>query len=118
MIDKKESILNALKSDVELTSLIADKVYWIRPASTPKPPYITFFELSNSEDASADDNEFSDQIEYQVDIWSSSSFSQIAKATQRVMRSLGFTHVSLPDQFEEDTGIFHKAMQFTINEEV
>lgn len=117
MIDLKDDILNALKNDSELSSLVASRVYWIRPAGNPAFPYITFFEVANSENSSADDEEYSDLIEFQVDIWSKASFSQVYKATQRVMRGLGFTHVSLPDQFEEDTGIFHKAIQFTIQKE-
>lgn len=111
-------VLNALKNDVELNKLVAGKVYWIRPADNPKPPYITFFEVSNSTGQAADDDEYSSDIEIQVDIWTTGSYLNIQKEVHRIMKSMGFLHTSLPDQYEKDTQIIHKAIQFSIFKEV
>jgi len=112
MISMIDTVLNALKADTELNKLVKG-IYYIRPATKVDFSYITFFEVSNSEAESADDEEYADEVEIQVDIWSKGDTIKIAKEVQRIMRKLGFFHLSMPDQYEEDTKIFHKIIRFT-----
>ena len=107
-----DTVLSALKNDSSITALVSNRVYWIRPAGTPTYPYITFSEVTNSEAQSADDEEYSDDIEIQVDIWAKASTIPIAKAVQKVMRGLGFTHQAQADDYSDTTQIFHKPIRF------
>lgn len=120
MISKIDEVINALRDDVILTGLLNGQyIYWIKPSKTPEPEkYITISEISNSESESADDNEYSDDIEIQADIWTKGSFIPIAKQLQKTMRSMGYTHQALPDDYEQETGIYHKPIRFFIKVEV
>jgi hypothetical protein len=113
-----DTVLAALKNDSSVNNLVSGRVSWIRPAGAKEYPYITFFEVTNSESQSADDEEYSNDIEIQVDIWTKASTIPITKAVQKVMRGLGFTHQAQADDYSEATQIFHKPIRFMINKEV
>lgn len=117
MISKTDEVIAALKQDATLTTLINKRVYHLN-AANPKSPYITLFEVSNDEVESADDEEYTDEIEIQVDIWSKGSTAAIARQVQKVMRGMGFVHHAAPDTYEEDTKLYHKPLRFTILQEV
>jgi hypothetical protein len=117
MINKIDEVINALKDDATLTNLVNKRVYWLTSANSTTP-YITLFEVTNSEAESADDEEYADDIEIQVDVWSKGSTIPIAKQVQKVMRGLGFTHDAAPDEWLEDTKIYHKPLRFSILQEV
>lgn len=117
MVNKIDEVIAALKADATLTALVNKRVYWIT-ASKKDSSYITLFEVTNSEAESADDEEYSDDIEIQVDVWSKGSTIPIAKQVQKVMRGLGFTHDAAPDDYDEETKIYHKPMRFSIIQEV
>lgn len=118
MIDLIDTVGNALKADTALTALVGGRVSYIRPATTPTLPYITYFEVTNDEVVSADDTEYSDSIEIQVDIWTLGSTIPIKKAVQKVLRPLGFTHQAMPDMYDETTKIFHKSIRFFTTVEI
>lgn len=116
MINLIDEVGNALKTDTALNNLVNGRIHYIRPSTSKNTfPYITFFEVSNSETESADDEEYADDIEIQVDIWQKGgSTIPIAREVQRILRKLGFIHNAMPDMYEPDTQIFHKAIRFTI----
>ncbi len=118
MVDMVDTVINALKNDPSVRVLVSDRIYKIRPAGKPAYPYITIFEVSNSEAQSADDEEYSDEIEIQADIWHNGSMTLIVKAAQKVIRKLGFTHQAQADEYNEQTQTFHKPIRFMINQEV
>ena len=69
MINKIDEIITSLRDDAILTGLLKGKyIYWQRPSSSPVS-YITIREITNSESESADDEEYSDDIEIQADIF-------------------------------------------------
>lgn len=117
MISKIDEVINALKNDATLTALVNKKVYWLMAANS-KPPYITLFEVTNSESESADDEEYANDIEIQVDLWSTGSPMPIAKQVQKVMRGLGFIHDAGPDSYEKETKTYHKPLRFSKTQEV
>jgi hypothetical protein len=118
MISMIDTVGNALKNDTALKALISTRVHWIRPANTTTCPYITYVEAGNSESESADDEEYADDIEIQIDIWSKGSTIPIAREVQRIMRKLGFVHQALPETQENDTKIIHKPIRFMITKEI
>lgn len=120
MISKINEVINALRADSVLTGLLKGAyVYWLKPSISPAPSsYITMLEINNDESESADDAEYSDDIEIQLDIWTKGSTIPIAIQAQKTMRKLGFTHQAMSDDCNKDTGINHKPIRFFIKDEV
>lgn len=118
MISLIDKVGNALHEDIALQKLLSNRIYWIRPADDPTYPYVTYFEVTNTEAESADDEEYADEVEIQVDIWTKGSTITIAKEVQRIMRKLGFRHQALADDYDPDTKIIHKPIRFFITQEI
>jgi hypothetical protein len=120
MINKIDEVTAALRADNVLTGLLGGQhVYWLKPSRDPPPAkYITLREISNSESESADDTEYSNDIEIQADIWTKGSTIPIAKQMQKTMRGLGYTHQAMPDDYDRDIDVYHKPIRFFIKEEV
>ena len=118
MINKIDEIITSLRDDAILTGLLKGKhIYWQRPSSSPVS-YITIREITNSESESADDEEYSDDIEIQADVFTKGSTIPIARQLQKTMRSMGYTHQALADDYDEITKIYHKPIRFFIKVEV
>jgi hypothetical protein len=118
MISKIDEIINTLRADAVLAGLLKGQyVYWQKPSSSPAA-YITIAEISNSESDSADDEEYAEDIEIQLDIWTKGSTIPIAIQAQKTMRKLGFTHQAMPDDYDKTTSIYHKPIRFFIKVEV
>ena len=118
MISKIDEVLTALRADTVLTALLKGQyVYWLKP-SVVSASYITLLEISNNESESADDAEYADDIEIQLDIWTKGSTIPIAIQAQKTMRKLGFTHQAMPDDYDKITGIIHKPIRFFIKVEM
>lgn len=118
MISMIDTVGNALRNDTALKALVSTRVYWVRPATAQTQAYITYIEAANAESESADDEEYADDIEIQVDIFTTGSTIPIAREVQRIMRELGFVHQAMPDLYEENTKLIHKPIRFTITKEV
>jgi hypothetical protein len=113
MIDVKPQVYQALSNDAELVSLLGGKrVYQIRAPNATEFPRITFFELTNFSSDYADDVTIAYQVELQIDIWTKGSFSAIAAAVDRVMKSIGFGLIGTAEDYEEDTQVYHKALRY------
>ncbi len=118
MISKIDEVINALRNDTDLTGLLKGQyVYWIKPSTTPES-YINIKEIINEESESADDEEYANDIEMQADIFTKGSTIPIAIRLQKIMRKLGYTHQALPDDYDHETGIYHKPIRFFIKVEV
>lgn len=118
MINMIPECKKALKEDEQLNKHINGNVFWIQSQTKVKPPYITLFEVSNVEGDSADDEEYCDDIEIQVDVFHNHYTGPVAKEVVRVMQQLGFSHQAQADMYEKDTGLYHKPIQFMITKEV
>lgn len=119
MIDLKPQITAALRGDTAIDTLLGKdargnvKIY---PEVAPDDvtfPYITYFEIINSEATHADDEELESDIHFQIDVWSKGNTSPVAKEVAKVMKSLGFRRTSADDQFEKDTKTYHKILRFS-----
>lgn len=120
MINKTDEVVNALRASTAIVNLLKGAfVYWLKSSVEPAPQnYITLFEVSNNESESADDEEYANDIEIQVDIWTPGSTIQIAKEVQKVMRQLGFTHQAMPDTYDDKIKKYHKSIRFSTIETV
>jgi hypothetical protein len=112
-VDKIDEIIAALKADSEIKSLVADRVYWVKPPGENYTyPFLTVIEGSNSEADYADDEETESTIVPVVEIFSRTNFRQLQYAVQRVMSSMGYTREAGPDEWIPELKCYHKAINF------
>ena len=74
--------------------------------------YITFFTYLDRPEQHADDVEATTGYYVQIDIWSKSDYTEIAKEVHQSMLTANFTKLNLYDLYEEDLKIYHKVMRF------
>lgn len=105
--------------DLDLTALIAD-VIGITGVHTEEGWYnqdinethITFYFMSDEDiDFSEDTNE-GEEYYIQVDIWSKEDCYKLKKKVKKLLKKAGFTYFAGSDQYEAETGIYHKAARF------
>ncbi|MBO8164700.1 MAG: DUF3168 domain-containing protein [Brevibacillus sp.] len=116
MIDLKLEILQALRGNVALVSLLGGPKVWpeVAPDDTAEP-YITFFELTNFDDLYLDDSASASEIHFQIDIWAKGNTSPFAVEVDKTMKSIGFARTSATDLYENDTKTYHKALRYRTN---
>lgn len=84
-------------------------------------PYITYLEMDNDGSFSADDSLAGYIVYYDIDIYSKGNYTAIAEKVIEVMETAGWTWQpsrSSSDMFEDDTGYFHKTLNFAKEREV
>ncbi|MCL6453552.1 MAG: DUF3168 domain-containing protein [Alicyclobacillus sp.] len=113
MIDLMPTVMNALLANSDLVNLLGgDHIYGYRAPDAAQYPRITIFELDNSGEGWADDQEVASQIRLQIDIWNTAGYNDIAEQVDKTMKSIGFQRTSSQDLFEMQTLIYHKAMRY------
>lgn len=116
--DVKVQVRSALLANSDLLSLLGkdrfgnDPIYQSKAADPEKFPRITFFEVDNSDAKFSDDHSIASLVVVQIDIWSKGSTSAIAGQVDTTMKALGYMRSSSPDFYEDDIGVYHKAMRF------
>ena len=74
--------------------------------------YITFFTYLDKPELHSDDKEAVTGYYIQIDIWSKTDYTEIAKEVHQSMLTQGFTKLNFYDLYEEDTKTYHKVMRF------
>ncbi len=74
--------------------------------------YITFFTYLDRPEQHADDGEIATGYYVQIDIWSKSDYTEIAKEVHQSMLTANFTKLNFYDLYESDTRVYHKVMRF------
>lgn len=119
MISIKSRVLNALRANSELTTFLGGvRIYFQVAPDVKQFPRVTYFEMSNTGSVFADDTEIASDISLQIDVWSKGNTTDIALEVNRTMKSLGFARDSATDLYEDDTGIYHKALRFSTTVEL
>ncbi|KMY59955.1 hypothetical protein L0P96_08465 [Anoxybacillus flavithermus] len=75
--------------------------------------YITFFEYNQFSALNADDEEQQTAHFFQIDIWSKTDYTDLAKQVKERMIAAGFRRTSEVDLFEQETKTYHKAIRFS-----
>lgn len=78
--------------------------------------HITFFQYNEVPVEHSDDEEEIIAHYVQVDLWSKENTEQLKKDVKAALKESDFIYQDSNDQFETDTGIYHKAMRFYIAE--
>lgn len=116
--DLKVQLRAALLENAALVALVgrdknnAPKVYQMVAPYAEDFPRITFFEVTNFDSDFADDVSIASEIIMQIDVWSKSSTSAISGEVDKTMKTLGYTRSSAQDLYEDDTGVYHKALRY------
>jgi hypothetical protein len=74
--------------------------------------YITFFTYLDKPEQHADDAELTTGHYVQVDVWSKGDYTDLVNTIHQKMLDAGFTKQNFYDLYEQDLGIYHKAMRF------
>jgi len=116
MISIKSAVVTALQTSTALTTLLGtgQRIFFQYPdeANISTFPRVTYFEIDNTGSLYADNQEIGSTILFQIDPWSKSSVTDIAKEIDTIMTGLDFVRVSAPDLYESDTKVHHKAMRY------
>ena len=116
--DIKTEVRAALLNNAALVSLLGiDRygnapIYALKSADAEKYPRITLFEVTNYDAAFADDVSIMADVIIQIDVWSKSSTSSIAGEVDKTMKEFGWSRTSAADLYEEDVGVYHKALRY------
>ena len=116
--DVKSIVRAALLDNAALVALLGGhRIYQLRAPNASEQPRIDFFEVVNRDSEFADNQSIGSEIVMQISIFSSGSTSAIAGEVDRTMKSLGYFRTSAVDQYEPDTGLFHKPMRYRKNQQ-
>ncbi len=74
--------------------------------------YITFFTYLDKPEQHADDEELITGHYVQIDVWRKTDYTDLVKTVHEKMLAAGFTKQNFYDLYEQDLGIYHKAMRF------
>ncbi|HEX9060410.1 MAG TPA: hypothetical protein VF941_09545 [Clostridia bacterium] len=74
--------------------------------------YITFFIYNELGEAYSENKEKATGFYVQVDIWSKTDYTQLAKDVKTAMENAGFKRTSGADLYESETETYHKAIRF------
>ena len=74
--------------------------------------YITFFTYLDKPEEHADDEESVTAYYVQVDIWTKTDYTNLAKEVHGCMLIAHFRKLNFYDLFEDDTRTYHKVMRF------
>lgn len=73
--------------------------------------HITFCYMNDIDADFSEDTNESEEYFIQVDIWSKEDCFLLKKKVKKLLKMAGFTYFTGNDQYEKETGIFHKAVR-------
>ena len=110
MIDVKPDVQKAL------SAIEGVKAFFYYPKSFKELPCVSYYELNNTPDTGADDQEYLSEIVYVVDVWGSTSsiVTAIAIAAAEKMEGIGFAREFSHDVDPPESAVRHKTMRFRL----
>lgn len=98
--------------DKEIIDLTTDKKVYFLHAISPTPPYVEYEIIDENGEEWAENKEIATTYYLQVDIFSKTDYTDLENKIKEKMINAGFNRSSAVDLYEEDTGLYHKAMRF------
>lgn len=93
-----------------LKPLVNNQVGFLKYSGTATT-YITFFEILQQGQAYADNTEIATSRNYQIDIFTKGSYTELAKQVIAALKAVGFKRSTENDLYEPDTGYYHKVIR-------
>lgn len=75
--------------------------------------YITYFCYNEQGEEWAENKEIATGFYIQVDIWSKTNYTTLAKNVKKALEDVGLIRTTTQDLYEKDTEIYHKGMRFS-----
>lgn len=98
----------------EILNLTGDKKVHFIHAKNPVTPYLEYEVVSEREAYSEEGNEKYTSYLVQVDVFSKDDYTDLEEAIKKVLIKDGFIREQGADLYEKETGLYHKAMRFSI----
>lgn len=79
--------------------------------------FITYFQQDADSSLSGDDELLNYVAYYDFDVYSKGNYQKVIESMKNVLKENGFiwqVSMSSPDMFEQDTGLYHKTLNFAI----
>lgn len=105
--------LREILTHKEITDLTADKTVYFLHANNGKPPYVEYMIINEYGEAFAENREVATGYTVQVDVFSKGDYGRLEEAIKKHMIHADFIRDNSADLYEEQTGLYHKAMRFT-----
>lgn len=109
----KSAVCTALQTATGLSTL--QGFYFFYPPNFTTLPVLSYFELDNTGNLYADNQEIGSEIVYQIDLWGKTSLSNYALAVDSAMTTLDFTRITAFDAFEKEERIYHKSLRYRLD---
>jgi hypothetical protein len=115
MLDAKKFLYDALRNDSSLVSVLgsASKIQFMYPNDFNALPIVTYQEIENRNVEFYDNSAFADESVVQVDVWSNTGTTAIAKLIDAVLLPLLYTREFSADVPEPDAKIFHRVIRYS-----
>ena len=115
MLDTKTFLYNALKNDATLVSVLgaASKIQFSYPNDFNALPIVTYEEINNRNVEFADNLPYADESTVQVDVWTNTGTTAIAKIIDTILLPLFYTREFGADVPEPNAKIFHKVLRYS-----
>lgn len=114
-INIKKYLLNTLKSK-EIIDLLPDKRVYFLHATAPNKQLYLEYEVINEygADFSEGEEDFTTHL-VQIDIFSTGDYTELEETVKKVMTANGFRREMAADLYENETGLYHKAIRWNIS---
>lgn len=109
--------LRKVLMDKEITDLTADKTVYFSHANSAKPPYVEYMITNEYGSAYAENKETATNYTVQIDVFSSGDYGALEDVIKSKMIDANFDRSMSADLYEEQTGLYHKAMRFIYTSE-
>lgn len=80
--------------------------------------HVSFYFMEDADGDYSDDEAETEEYYIQVDLWSSQDCYELKKKIKKILQLGGFGYIAGNDQYEEDKGLYHKAMRIYYMTEV
>ena len=112
MQNLKPTVLTALQTASALSTLT---FYYFYPPDFTNLPCGSYFELDNTGNLYADNQEIGSEIIFQIDLWGRDSLSDYAIAVDTAMTGIDFVRIAAVDLYEQAEHIYHKSLRYKID---
>lgn len=110
--------LRTVLMDEEIINLLPDrKVYFLHARDPNKQLYVEYEVIDEYGSYHSENKEVATRYVVQVDIFSQGSYSKVEDIIKKKMKEAGFIRGMAADMYEQETGLYHKAMRFSIDME-
>ena len=114
-MDIKQYLFKVLNSK-EIINLLTDrKVYFLHATNPDKKLYLEYEIVNEFGTEYSENNEDYTTYIIQVDIFSTGDYTQLENVVKKIMLKNGFNRDMAVDLYEKETGLYHKALRFSIS---